>query len=119
MAVLGSTSGHLLMEHGRIPNHILMPCVPCATIVFIFHHFVGGDYFCESGYNVTWMCFHSDDVLWDVEEDCNSRLLVLYTCCAPPYFTNCKTLNETTTDDLELRLFESDDNIAVELLVEL
>ena len=84
--------------------------------------FVGEDYFCESGHvfprytNTTdWYRFHSNDTLWD-GGDCHSTS----TCCSlhiPPYFT--KTLNQTTTDDLELRICLLDsityDNIAVEL----
>ncbi|CAI8023519.1 hypothetical protein GBAR_LOCUS13734 [Geodia barretti] len=83
--------------------------------------FVGEDYFCESGYvypgydnNTDWYRLHSNDTLWD-GEDCHSTS----TCCSfhnPPYFT--KTLNQTTTDDLELRmcLWNDNDNIAVELV---
>ena len=82
--------------------------------------FVGGDYFCESGYvygsGVPAYSFHSNDTLWD-GEDCHSTS----TCCSfhnPPYFT--KTLNQTTTNDLELRMCHyhhiNADNIAVELV---
>ena len=82
--------------------------------------FVGEDYFCESGYvsgsGIPWKILHSDDTLWDGRE-CHSTS----TCCSlhnPPYFT--KTLNQTTTDDLELRMClnapASHDNIAVELV---
>ena len=81
--------------------------------------FVGEDYFCESGYVVgsgTATTLHSNDTLWD-GRDCPSTS----TCCSlhnPPYFT--KTLSQTTTDDLELRMCfyqsASSDNIAVELV---
>ena len=85
--------------------------------------FLGEDYFCESGYvypgyrsHELEYTFHSNDILWD-GRDCHSTS----TCCSlhnPPYFT--KTLHQTTTDDLELRLclFDpaSHDNIAVELV---
>ena len=86
--------------------------------------FVGEDYFCESGYvhpghDLGWNTFHSNDTLSD-GRDCHSTS----TCCSlhnPPYFT--KTLSQTTTDDLELRmclygpLYQSSyDNIAVELV---
>ena len=85
--------------------------------------FVGEDYICESGYvypgydNTTdWYTLHSSDILWDGRH-CHSTS----TCCSvhnPPYFT--KTLNQTTTDDLELRMClyndASRDNIAVELV---
>ena len=82
--------------------------------------FVGEDYFCESGYvsgsGIPWNSLHSNDILWD-GRDCHSTS----TCCSlhnPPYFT--KTLNQTTTDDLELRMCLNDssnnENIAVELV---
>ena len=94
---------------------------PCDTNgVISIPPFVGEDYFCESGYvygsSVPEETLHSNDTLWD-GRDCHSTS----TCCSlhnPPYFT--KTLNQTTTDDLELRmcLFReaSYDNIAVELV---
>ena len=85
--------------------------------------FVREDYFCESGYvypryfsQALPYTFHSNDTLWD-GRDCHSTS----TCCSlhnPPYFT--KTLNQTTTDDLELRMClnapANYDNIAVELV---
>ena len=83
--------------------------------------FVGEDYFCESGYvddgrGYVVTRFNSNDTLWD-GRDCHSTS----TCCSlhnPPYFT--KTLSQTTTDDLELRMCLNDDasyeNIAVELV---
>ena len=81
---------------------------PCDTTGSIsIPPFVGEDYFCESGYvhpgyyNTTdWFRLHSNDILWD-GRDCHSTS----TCCSlhnPPYFT--KTLNQSTTDDLELRM---------------
>ena len=92
---------------------------PCDNGAISIPPFVGEDYFCESGYvlgsgrDIT---FHSNDTLWD-GRDCHSNS----TCCSlhnPPYFT--KTLNQTTTDDLELRMCLWDsanyDNIAVELV---
>ena len=97
---------------------------PCDTTgVISIPPFVGEDYFCESGYvypgyrsDALEYRLHSNDTLWD-GRDCHSTS----TCCFlhnPPYFT--KTLNQTTTDDLELRMCihdsASDDNIAVELV---
>ena len=95
---------------------------PCDTAgVLLIPPFVGEDYFCESGYlwpgyrNTTdWYRLHSNDTLWD-GRDCHSTS----TCCSlhnPPYFI--KTLSQTTTDNLELRLCLNDsgnrDNLAVE-----
>ena len=94
---------------------------PCATTgVILIPPFVGEDYFCESGYvydsGIPTFTFHSNDILWD-GRDCPSTS----TCCSfhnPPYFT--KTLSQTTTDDLELRMCLSRaagyDDIAVELV---
>ena len=97
---------------------------PCDTSgVVSIPPFVGEDYFCESGYiypgyrsDALEYILHSNDILWD-GRDCHSTS----TCCSlhnPPYFT--KTLNQTTTDDLELRMClvnpASLDNIAVELV---
>ena len=82
--------------------------------------FVRQDYFCESGYispgywdELSALKIHSDP-LWD-GKGCHPSS----TCCSlhnPPYFT--KTLNETSTDDLELRLCLNDvlDDILVELV---
>ena len=96
---------------------------PCATNrVISIPSFVEEDYFCESGYvsgsGIPWNTLHSNDTLWD-GRDCHSTS----TCCSlhnPPYFT--KTLSQTTTADLELRMCIYDssnhDNIAV-VLVEL
>ena len=101
---------------------------PCDTTgVIPVPPFVGEDYFCESGYvdpgysNLSAQyTLHSNDTLWD-GRDCHCSS----TCCSlhnPPYFT--KTLSQTTTDDLELRMclyyprFRPTfyDNIAVELV---
>ena len=97
---------------------------PCDTNgVIPIPPFVGEDYFCESGYvypgyenRGEWFGLHSNDTLWD-GRDCHSTS----TCCSlhnPPYFT--KTLSQTTTDDLELRMClyqsASRDDIAVELV---
>ena len=85
--------------------------------------FVGEDYFCESGYvypgyrnTILERTFHSNDTLWD-GEDCHSSS----SCCSlhnPPYFT--KSLGQSTTDDLELRMCHYNtiqySNTAVELV---
>ena len=85
--------------------------------------FVGEYYFCESGYvypgyrnGSAEYTLHSNDILWD-GRDCHSTS-TCYSPHNPPYFT--KTLNQTTTDDLELRMClryrANYDNIAVELV---
>ena len=94
---------------------------PCDTSIIIsIPPFIGEDYFCESGYvfdsRIPWFRLHSSDILWD-GRDCHSNS----TCCSlhnPPYFT--RTLNQTASDDLELRMclreIASNENIAVELV---
>ena len=107
-------------ENGASHRHYNCPCD--TTGVIPVPPFVGEDYFCESGYasgsGIPEYTFHSNDTLWD-GRDCPSTS----TCCSlhnPPYFT--KTLSQTTTDDLELRmcLYHSVpiyyDDIAVELV---
>ena len=68
--------------------------------------FLGGDYFCESGYiwpgywNGELYRLHYNDTLWD-GKDCHSTSK----CCSrhnPPYFT--KTLSQRTSDNMELRM---------------
>ena len=100
-------------------NSFLCPCDIKFHFLASVPPFVGEDYFCESGTDLPYrsiMTFHVNDTLWD-GKDCHSSS----TCCSlhnPPFFT--KTLNTSTTDDLELRmcLFHSISrmNIAVELI---
>ena len=79
---------------------------PCdATINITIPPFVGGDYFCESGWN-SWPYtdFFPDDPLWD-GDGCTANS----TCCSfnnPPYFT--KQLHSPTTDDIEARICRKD-----------
>ena len=97
---------------------------PCDTTSNIpIPPFVGEDYFCESGYvhpgyrsSALEYRLHSNDTLWD-GEDCHSSS----SCCSlhnPPYFT--KSLGQSTTDDLELRMCHYNpirySNTAVELV---
>ena len=111
-------------QENRTVLYSTCPCdIPRATSL---PPFVEEDYFCESGYvwpgyiTTRLNRFRSNDILWD-GRDCHSTS----TCCSfnnPPYFT--KTLNQTTTDDLELRMCLFDgagrrinaENIAVELV---
>ena len=69
-------------------------------------NFVGNDYFCDSGNhaNTTPFSFYSNDPLWD-GQGCGPTS----TCCqfnTPPWF--CKTLPQSTTDDLEVRICHDD-----------
>ena len=98
---------------------------PCDSTRYIpTPPFVGEDYFCESGYiwpgqwfpnGVSIYQLHSNDTLWD-GRDCHSSS----TCCSrrnPPYFT--KTLNTSTTDDIELRICNYYDPDGYDIAVEL
>ena len=79
---------------------------PCLSLgYYVVPPFVGNDYFCEGGLHSPWNSnfvgvFIPSNVLWD-GQNCISNS----TCCqfnSPPWFT--KTLNASTTDNIELRL---------------
>ena len=97
---------------------------PCESSHYSYNlpPFVGNDYFCESGLQTAWLggyYFHtlySNNTLWDGQNCISSS-----TCCqfnSPPWFT--KTLNVSTTDDIELRLCTQDEpsygDVALELV---
>ena len=97
----------------------LCACDGAPTNLQYIPPFVGEDYFCEAGFinpHPNREVLHINDTLWD-GMDCYSSS----TCCSrrnPPYFT--KTLNTSTTDDIELRMcifFRMDySDLAVELV---
>ena len=89
-------------------DHLSDQHCPCESSHYNYNlpPFVGNDYFCESGLQTAWLggdYFHtlySNNTLWDGQNCISSS-----TCCqfnSPPWFT--KTLNVSTTDDIELRL---------------
>ena len=86
---------------------------PCdATINITIPPFVGGDYFCESGWNSG--PFRTFDPLWD-GDGCTASS----TCCSfnnPPYFT--KQLPSPTIDDIEARICNDigNEDIPIELI---
>ena len=98
-------------------NVYLCPCDGIRSDLLTIPPFVGEDYFCESGaIYPNRYSFYSNDILWD-GRDCHSSS----TCCSrrnPPYFV--KTLNTSTTDDIELRMCFYQEvrysNVAVELV---
>ena len=79
--------------------------------------FVGDDYFCDSGNHAnatSTTTFYNGDPLWD-GQGCGPSS----TCCQfnnPPWF--CKTLPQSTTDDLEVRICKtaSDEDIPIQLV---
>ena len=67
--------------------------------------FIGNDYYCETGNNVessfTFDTLYTNDPLWDGQQCVGTEA----PCCTHsnmPWFI--KTLNETTTEDIELRV---------------
>ena len=77
---------------------------PCnsATSASPAPSFVGNDFYCESGsYNSPSYILYADDPLWD-GQNCNGAES---TCCTNPNMPwFLKTLNEITTDNIELRV---------------
>lgn len=80
--------------------------------------FIGRNYFCESGDHDPGYVLdrvYQDDPVWD-GQGCPSTS----TCCAngPPWF--CASLNETTTEDLEIRICQdqplTDEDILISLV---
>ncbi len=80
--------------------------------------FVGNDYFCDTGSEngVTHGFFYDADPLWD-----GAGCGPLNTCCTfnnPPWFY--KELLEPTTDDIEMRVCQSEgssnEDIAIEMI---
>ena len=79
--------------------------------------FVGDDYFCDSGNHASTRSsttFYNGDPLWD-GQGCGPSSA----CCQfnnPPWF--CKTLPQSTTDDLEVRICKtaSDEDIPIQLV---
>ena len=76
---------------------------------------MGGDYFCESGWNSgPQSTFNLDDALWD-----GAGCTASSTCCSfncPPYFI--KQLPCPTTDDIEARIcqFSFDKDTPIEFM---
>ena len=81
------------------------PCKQNNTI--IAPPFIGTDYYCESGTTTTSCCAFStylNDPLWDGQQ-CGGESL----CCTHPNMPwFIKTLNETTTENIELRVCRFD-----------
>ena len=68
--------------------------------------YVGDDYYCESGSPVhDPYTFHYDDPLWD-DKQCD---YLEFSCCTSPNMSwFVKSLNQSTTDDIELRMCNSE-----------
>ena len=89
---------------GRTETQLNSQGCPCNNGSFAspFPPFVGNDYYCESGtYSSPPYSFYADDPLWD-GQNCNGPESTCCTNLNMPWFL--KTLNETTTDDIELRV---------------
>ena len=86
---------------GHCPINCSCPCNTNSTAQV--PPYIGSDYYCETGYNAAGISqtFLPNDPLWDGQQ-CDG---VEAPCCAHPnmpWFT--KTLGETTTEDIQLRL---------------
>ena len=109
-----NTSGHMLLEY--LIRHC-MGCdtcsCPCNTgVTAQVPPYVGNDYYCETGNNVAGysQAFFSNDTLWDGQQ-CDGLEAPCCTHSNMLWFT--KTLGETTTEDIQLRLC-NDQGIAEE-----
>ena len=83
-------------------------CCPCNTDCTgtEIASFVGSDYYCESGTSGGWShILYPDDPLWDGQQ-CGGLEGPCCTNPKMPWFI--KTLNETTTEDIELRMMASE-----------
>ena len=94
---------------GETDNYDQRYLCPCSNNISWPYstNFVGNDYFCDSGNRANTLnpfSFYSNDPLWD-GQGCGPTS----TCCQfnnPPWFY--KTLNQSTTDDLEVRICHDD-----------
>ena len=81
---------------------------PCNTNVNTqLPSFIGNDYYCETGNNIessfTYKTLYTNDPLWDGQQCVGMEA----PCCTHPNMPCIwfiKTLNETTTEDIELRV---------------
>ena len=103
-------------------NGILTLLCPCNNISTgtIVPSFVGSDHYCESGLPAGqfWQSvLYSNDPLWDGQQ-CNGNEGPCCTNPMMPWFI--KTLNETTTEDIELRVCASqgynDEDIPLDII---
>ena len=126
----GSAPRKHIWTYATGANLVFIPDIrlncPCNTgSGFVSPLFVGSDYYCETGDNDNTCCdlsvIYSNDPLWDGQQ-CPG---VEAPCCTHPnmpWFN--KTLSETTTEDIELRVcadqhVTDEDNVfeVIELLV--
>ena len=81
---------------------------PCNTgAANVVPSFVGSDYYCETGFNGNDLSFtfFPNDPLWDGQQCVGTEA----PCCTHPnmpWFN--KTLSETTTEDIEVRLCQDE-----------
>ena len=98
-------------SYGLVDSSAACPCNTGLTSPVEVPPFVGGDYYCETGDNrvphdndFLFQLF-PNDTLWDGQQCVDAEA----SCCVPhpnmPWFT--KTLNETTTEDIEVRVCQN------------
>ena len=94
------------------------PCTKTnTTYTGVVPPFVGNDYFCDSASRNRWQSrFYPDDPLWD-----GSGCGPTSSCCSfnsPPWF--CKELPQSTTDDIEVRVYTdwifSNEDVTIEAI---
>ena len=96
--------GHIQQGKEKLAKKWSCPCNNGSTETT--SQYVGDDYYCESGSHVYEpYTFHYDDPLWDGKQ-CD--YLESSCCTSPnmPWFV--KSLNQSTTDDIELRMCTSE-----------
>ena len=96
---------------GLFQDKTIDTCCPCnnGSMGTEVPSFVGNDHYCESGTSGHWSSvLYSKDVLWDGQQ-CSG---LEGPCCINlkmPWFS--RTLNETTTENIELRVMASEETI--------
>ena len=99
-----NTSGHMLVTLMILLQTVihLVVHVNKALLPSLHHNYVGTDYYCESGtHSCCPVSLFYNDPLWDGQQ-CGGGGAPCCTHPNMPWFI--KTLNETTTEDIELRV---------------
>ena len=98
-ATHANTFGHMLL--GILKAALVQELVHVLALI-LHHPFVGNDYYCESGTNQLMVdTLYGNDTLWDGQQ-CNHLESPCCTSPMMPWFV--KPLNQSTTDDIELRM---------------
>ena len=100
-----STFGHVSVDQGSRHLTWVQTPVHVNKVLQLQFHYVGTDYYCEAGAEdsntVSLTAIYIKDPLWDGQQ-CGGGEAPCYTHPNMPWFI--KTLSETTTEDIELRV---------------